>query len=286
MQEKYVSIAFGDLELVVMCPSGPDHPCQDAVSAYQGFAHGKPYIVAAVADGHGSPIYKNSAVGAKLAADSATLCLSDAARLLIEADIKGSPFSFSRYLEDDLPAQILRNWRAQVEGEILRTDHDAPEGLQDDNDRSFNIQSFGSTLIATLVVEERVAVITVGDSRCFMVAGDDACTKEICPDNRVRASSETDSLCGGQAKYQFRSEAVELSGSHDVMLYLCSDGTSDAMDDEEFQKAIVSIYRGFQNNDAGWIGRNLGEKLREWSDDGSRDDMGTAVLFRRAEKRE
>ena len=98
-------LQLGNTYALVTSPTGASHidkdqPCQDACMVTQHFYRGQPYMVLAVADGHGSDKYTRSEIGAHLAMEAAHQAAADLAMTLVELQKSDVPNWYQNPNED------------------------------------------------------------------------------------------------------------------------------------------------------------------------------------------
>src|SRR3954468_18132865 len=90
-------------------------PCQDAFALWAGSASGTPYLIAAVADGHGSARHDLSQFGADLAVRAAVVEMQGFASAFL-GDERGLVQTFRA----DFARRLSRRWRSEVDDDANR----------------------------------------------------------------------------------------------------------------------------------------------------------------------
>jgi len=270
-------------------------PCQDATTAQLGT--NETLGLACVADGHGGSKYFRSGDGAILAVQVAEKTLFNfygtAAREKVAFfDRKIKNDNGNDRLEDSLKklkGNIIYNWREAVmqhieqnpfteaEMEICQSNNIDVDGKPED--MTF---IYGTTLLAALVAESFWFAIQIGDGLCVVLENaDEKPTVPIEDDERL-AFGRTTSLCDNNAIDNFR----EAYGRSRIAgLTVATDGITDSFDHDKYLQFNSDLYKKFTDNSAEDVEKELGEYLPSLSEQGSRDDVAIAGVFRAKEQR-
>ncbi len=285
-------LSLGKTQALVTCPTGASHldkeqPCQDACMVTQQFYRGQPYMVLAVADGHGSDKYTRSEIGAHLAMEAVHQAAADLVMSLVElkkTDEKNLLSNARKDINDRFQRQLMRYWKERVIAHAQQ--EDAPkDNITADSEAS--IGRYGTTLVVAVVFENWVILGALGDSSIFITyennSGIHISERLKNPDMSV--GTGTDSTVSRHAVYLWRTEIMPIKTEYPLkgtvtlkMLLLTSDGMTDSLGDTT-EKAIKSIYDNAKTQGIDWLAGVLPQHLAQWSKDGVGDDMGCVVLF-------
>jgi len=241
-------------------------PCQDAAYTQAGFLSGSPFLIGAIADGHGDSRYDRSASGAFFAAKAAA---EEIHAVLCARSSDAAIAAASRALRNDFPMRVRKRWRKFVEEDLAYDDGQSACGESE-------IVRYGTTLIVAAVLESHVYVTHLGDGDVVWVP--DASKAEIVTPHPNRGvAGETDSMIDKDAHLRFRPKV--LNCSQGGYLFLSSDGLSDAhVDDEQFLSFATDLAARFEE----YGDRRVSEVLPRWLDDrskrGSGDDISVVVI--------
>jgi serine/threonine protein phosphatase PrpC len=132
---------------------------------------------------------------------------------------------------------------------------------------------YGTTLIATMVLQDTILVGQVGDGDVVLVRPDGTLDTPIPPDITLMGS-ETRSLSSRDAHLLWRTATLDR-GSGGVLI-AATDGVSDSFDGsegEEFRKFITSLAARIRDFGIESVADSLGGWLDRYSELGSGDDM-------------
>lgn len=174
--------------------------CQDAL----GWNTADLSVCLAVADGHGSPSSFRSAIGARLAVETAIATMQDFLRMFADS----SRSMIKRNAAEQLPRAIARAWGERVhdhrekapftEAELARLDDSAAKKVRDDP-----MRAYGSTFLVAGVNAEAITYLHIGDGDILAVSATGEVVRPIARDERSFAD-ETASLCLPDAWRDFR----------------------------------------------------------------------------------
>ena len=238
-------------------------PCQDAVLCGElRDGAGQPVMLMAVADGHGGRRYRRSAVGSRLACETA---LAVAAAALAAAPGEGEG-GWSRWLAHDLPQAVQRRWLEAVQA----------HWQSDPGEGDFEPLLYGSTLGVVVMTPSWWGHTGLGDWDLVRVEADGRAWL-LQEENEATALGEaTCSLCQPQAASLFARRAAlhpMAPEAGDFGLVLCTDGIrKSCATDGDFLTL------------AAWLARSgaegagiLPEALDRISREGSGDDVTVAI---------
>ncbi len=246
--------------------------CED--SALSLFDEQNGLRVAVVADGHGDPACMRSGVGAELAVQAVGQCAVQLAGQLRSGELGPRDFTDA----------VLACWRNAVQ-QHLESQPLTPEELAQAGQYAESYQSgqllthvYGSTLIAALMLPERIILLQQGDGRCCVLYGDGAMDQPIPWDDRCFENLTT-SLCDTDAAESFRSAVLLPEDRPVAACWLGTDGVEDAYTDMEgtycFYRRLTAdlLHKGEES-----FLEQLDEYLPQFSRDGSGDDVSVAAL--------
>ena len=221
-----------------------DTKCQDAVLIKED----KDYIVAAVADGHGSSRCKYSLMGSNLAVKIACEFLGG----LMESgkDI------FLTQKDIWIPKKIETAWKNAV--------------FSDYNTNNYEL--YGTTLLAVLVSYDFIFVLQIGDGDIIAISNDNA---YFIFNDIIKIGEDTESLCMEESwKYI---KTAFISPDNIDMIMLSSDGYSNSfITESDFFQAGMDFYKLW--NDKAYLQKNLPDWLYKTSQKGSGDDITVALI--------
>jgi len=243
-------------------------PMQDAIRIE---TYGK-YVVAAIADGHGSEACPYSDEGAKAAVD----CLHE-----IFADIfDGAGNETKDVIENSrelrLPRQLAAVWRRKVED--LHGSVRASE--------AFSYTLYGTTALCVVASPEFIFALQLGDGDILAVPeapfmGYWLIEPEYMPGN------ETYSLCMPDCWRYVRTNMLCQAGRHisectePELIMLTTDGYYNSfISADGFIKAGADILKLLKTEGVQYISENLEGWLESSSNEGSGDDIAMALIYR------
>lgn len=216
---------------------GPTHrrdglPNQDAMGWWGPDGRGR--VVAAVADGHGSPKSFRSQVGAQLAVAVGV----SVGRMLVTPGTEKlgpRPSDFAA-----MAADIVGRWTAAVDSHLETVPFRDAElaGVEEHEGRPAReavtldpVLAYGATLLLTVVLEPVAIFLQLGDGDMLAVAPSGHTTRPMPVDSRL-FGNETTSLCMREAEHQFRCCTRSLANGEVALLLLATDGLGNAYPDE------------------------------------------------------
>ena len=260
-------------------------PNQDAVYWYPKSGEGPPLIVA-VSDGHGSPRSFRSDVGSRFAVEQTVALILD---LLNIADSLSTLSAVKRLVEERLPQELVRRWRASVDAHIGKHPFtqkeldgvEANRGAKARREAEANpYLAYGATILGVLVTRDFILSLQLGDGDILNVMADNTITRPVPGDERLFANATT-SLCTKNSWRDVRYRFQPLYGQHPALIMLSSDGYANSfVNDKGFLKVATDILDILREDGVVAVADNLEDWLTDASKSGSGDDITLALLFR------
>jgi serine/threonine protein phosphatase PrpC len=241
--------------------------CQDAHIILSGESPGGPYLVAAVADGHGDARYDRSEHGAHLAVRAA---LEELDGLLGRSGDTHPAASVARGFREEFPQSVSDRWR-----DLVR-DHagmDSGEGNQDVGPGQYS--RYGTTLLAALAWKDLLFLGQLGDGDILLKSpGRDL--ERVFPPDTATVGCETQSLSSEFAPSLWRVDVRPLTGGE--RLILATDGLSDSFAGErDFLTFAGDLLDRCDRYPFGAVATELPGWLLRCSEGGSGDDISLVV---------
>jgi hypothetical protein len=251
-------------------------PNQDAIKWLEAGPRGG--LLAAVADGHGSPKCWRSHHGSRFAVDAAQEVVGE---FLEQA--------WDRSALEALPGQLVRNWRGRVEdhlrqdplttmpphewekraGRAARTALDANPWM-----------AYGTTLLVTAVTDGSALYLQLGDGDILTVSPDAQVSRPWGHDQRW-LGNETTSLAAPNAADEMRVRLSSGADSLPELILLSTDGYANSFrEDDGFLAVGEDLIRMIRLEGIGPVEENLESWLQEASELGSGDDVTVGMLWR------
>ncbi|MFM8331801.1 MAG: protein phosphatase 2C domain-containing protein [Candidatus Methylumidiphilus sp.] len=268
-------------ELLSGCVRGANHcdkgtPCQDASLAGIHYYRGHPYVLLAVADGHGSASYARSEFGAHFAVRAAA---EAAARwiLFAVASLEDRPDDWLPNARNEFGlrfAKLLRQiWERTVD------EHLAACPLQvAAQDAESARKVYGTTVAVALIFHGQMFAGAVGDSTVFLVkdaAGEVAAVDLLTGDKNDALGLATDSLASADAAYRWKHRVLPLDGVQ--MVLAATDGFADSL--AEPGRVLASLQQDVQAKGFHWLRDRLPDFLLRLTGQGVGDDIATVFYF-------
>ena len=230
---------------------------------------GESAIVAAVADGHGSPACFRSAVGAELA----VRCAMEALGGFFE---QHAEWADAAAAARRLAAELAARWREAVDRDVDARPF--PEGKEEQARRL----AYGSTVLAALATPDYVLYLQLGDGDILIVSADGSVARPWPRDYRL-LGVETTSLCGTDAAEETRVAVEARSEAWPALIMLATDGYANSFrEDDGFLRAGGDLLEMIREDGIERVEADLESWLNEASELGSGDDITVAVLWRAA----
>jgi hypothetical protein len=246
-------------------------PNQDAWE----FHDESPWLLA-MADGHGSARSFRSDRGAGFAVKLANEFGSN-----LPAD--RNPSTVKQWVEYDLPRELIRRWREQVDANIESEPFSAGEGqilgLKADNEPRARL-AYGATLLLIVATDSFIFYLQLGDGDILTVSASGEVTRPLPKDERLIAN-ETTSLCMEKAWEEVRTAFQVIASDPPALILAATDGYANAFRDEaSFQQVGTDLLRFLREEGPEFIKGNLENWLNETSEAGSGDDITVGLLYR------
>jgi hypothetical protein len=198
-----------------------DRPNQDALAVAQ-----TPCAFVAVADGHGSPRYTRSEIGAAFAVD-------------VARDVLPAYVGDERAVDvvrDELAARIVDRWRARV------TEHLASHPLADDEAERIAgppIYAYGATLVAVAARGDDVLAVQIGDGDVYLA--DASGVRRLVPRDLRFTFNITTSLCLERAVDEIR--VARTVARAPALAVVATDGYAKPLTSErELDDVVAGLY--------------------------------------------
>ncbi|MEU4659080.1 protein phosphatase 2C domain-containing protein [Streptomyces sp. NPDC023723] len=228
----------------------------------QGAGSAADPLVLAVADGHGSPAYARSELGARFAVDRFTVLAAEFGRAARDCHDAGRLARLMTYARDDFPRALVREWRAAALGHWDRhrpvTDGAGPQPGADEK-----LRLYGSTLIGAVLTPWLLVAWQLGDGDLAVVAHDGALERPLAPAEEA-LGDETDSLCAPRAWRQVRMHWAPVFEQARLprLVLLSTDGLSKSFAAADGYAAFVADLRDRLAADGG--GAGVRDLLPQW----------------------
>lgn len=272
---------------------------QDAISYVQGKDQDRLPVLLSVADGHGSPRYCRSDVGAALAVKVALTELRDAS--INGYDINNLS-AIKQVLEDQLPRRIVRTWREQIErhyrehnftaeDEAYVTEKAGKQAWQRLlSEHPVPYTAYGTTLLIAWVMPEFVAYLQLGDGDILVVEESEvddqlgvlpsySASKPMASDSRL-LGNETTSLCSPKAWADFRT-SFQVMYKPPALIMLSTDGYANSFASQDgFHSVATDLLNLLKAEGVAVVQQKLADWLNEASAKGSGDDVTLGLIYR------
>ncbi|MBD0371118.1 MAG: protein phosphatase 2C domain-containing protein [Pyrinomonadaceae bacterium] len=255
-------------------------PNQDAIYWLPQSGTGSRLILT-MADGHGGAKHFRSAVGARLAVETAAQVSYDFLAGA-QAEEAGSLSAIKRAAEEWLPKMLVRNWLEAVEHHkgshpLLEAERD----LLHAGDVSSSLPlAYGATLLVAVVAESFILYMQLGDGEILTVSSEGAVSRPLPKDERLFAN-ETTSLCAPDAWRDFRICFQALSQTPPAVILLSTDGYSNSFRDESgFLKVGSDILEMIRADGLSQVKENMEAWLLDSTRAGSGDDITLGIICR------
>lgn len=245
-------------------------------------------IILAISDGHGGDKYFRSDIGAKLAVEMAL----SACNTFLASKLESSNISIVKHMsEENLPRDILRNWRNAVADDISNRPLTNTELSQLEIKQGVDtrrqvvldpVLAYGATIIAVLVTESFIIYLQLGDGDILTVSETGEVTRALPKDERL-IGNETLSLCSLNSWRDFRVYFQTISGlnSAPALILLSTDGYSNSFREADgFFKVGSDILEIIRSDGLYKIKDSLEMWLSEASQAGSGDDITVGIISR------
>ena len=245
-------------------------PCQDAIMLNSG----KEYIIACVADGHGSSLSKYSDDGSKIATEVVNNYIT---AVMSETD------DMYEYLRTNKELHIPKKVDAIWKEEILKFHK---EKNREECDKQDCYKMYGTTLLTIFVTERFIFAMQIGDGS-ILYADQQGNTDYLIQIEKL-LGTETHSLCLKDSWKYFKSVLIKISEEElkhmDVpkILILSTDGYENSFESESDFLAVGADYLNIiKQNGIDKVDANLENWLKNTSEDGSGDDISVVLIYRK-----
>jgi serine/threonine protein phosphatase PrpC len=262
-------------------------PNQDAVVTEPAGLEG---VVAAVADGHGHWRHIRSARGSRLAVSVGCQAGQELADRLengnahnAQRDAQPHPApaasEIGELVRDFLVPTIVQRWRSAVLADVAAAPFTREEEdlRQDGDDPTI---AYGSTLMLAVTWRHWLVLAQIGDGDVVGVQPDGGALLAV-PNDPQLDGRYTTSLCGPDARSDFRTAIVDVTRTPVDAIMLATDGYGNAQVADNWAIAFSSdLAAMLKERDVHW----LSSQLPAWaarcaSADGSADDTTVALLL-------
>jgi Protein phosphatase 2C len=262
-------------------------PNQDSVASERAGATG---MVAAVADGHGHTRHLRSARGSRFAVAIGCQAAQELADLLEgdegplsqhapAADTAAAAGKISGLLEEFLVPAIVERWREAVLADVAGNPFTDAE--QDQRQRGDDPTiAYGSTLLLGITLHDWLILAQIGDGDVVGVRADGGEVLPVPVDPQLNGLVTT-SLCGANARDDFRVAVVDTASTPLLAVLLATDGYGNAQVVDEWPRAFSQdLAWMLRDRDAHWLAAQLPLwAARCASAEGSADDTTVALLL-------
>jgi serine/threonine protein phosphatase PrpC len=234
-------------------------------------------IIAAVADGHGSPKSFRSDVGAKFAVESAVEVCQEFLKRFKEANLSDA----RNRIEQLLAKRITQDWEGRVDKHLK--ENPIPETkfeLLPEAKRPH--LAYGSTLLVAFVNERFLAALQIGDGDIVAVSDDSGEVTYAIPKDPSLIANETTSLSQEDAHKHFRFCFHVFESRPPALLLLSTDGYANSFATPNgYLQAGTDLLSMLLKEGPSLLDVNLPEWLEEASRDGSGDDVTVGIIYRK-----
>ena len=253
-------------------------------------------VVAAVADGHGSPRSFRSHIGARLAVAAAICEGSSFLEAHQDDDIRPDDEQW-RDLEldlDNLDGRIVFRWDQKVR-ERWRRLPPTPEELQGEPGQALprpqgdqdgqglapdGALAYGTTLLVAFATSSFLAFLQLGDGDILAVSTDGKVERAVERDERF-IGNQTASMAMRNAGKQFRSKCWPYRQHLPGLVLLSTDGYANSYSNEDtFREVAADYFRQIQKHGMEEVGKRLKTWLEEVTAGGSGDDVTVGLVAR------
>lgn len=256
---------------------------QDSIAWLSGEDKERPWVVLAVSDGHGSEKSFRSSLGASLAVEMA----QETGRFFLTGETRRANLSsVKRIAEEKLPQVLVRQWREAVErhhaeypftteelSRLERREGQAARRIVEDNP----LLAYGATLIASLISDDFIAYLQLGDGDILSVSLSGEVSRPIPADHRLIAN-ETTSLCSPDSWKDFRFAFHVISEQPPALIMMSTDGYANSFrNDDEFRKVGPDLLELVRSEGIDRLEVSLAGWLKEASEEGSGDDVTVGI---------
>jgi serine/threonine protein phosphatase PrpC len=242
---------------------------QDAIAWTPSSGIGDTAVIA-VSDGHGSETHFRSAIGARLAVETALAELGG-----FVSKFKDAGLSTTNSAALEIPARIHKAWQQRVDADLERSP--PPKlTLSDPNER---FVPYGATLVAVAVAPSFILLLQLGDGD-ILVGFSDGQIKRLLVSDIGLAGEQTNSLCDPNAAKLdlFRLQVLPIldTSARPDFVMLSTDGLSKSCADEPAFVNLAQEWRSVIHKDGL---RTITGSLEPWLTQASRNGSGDDVTL-------
>jgi len=231
-------------------------PCQDAYLISSGAVAGRSYVIAAVADGHGSPRHDRSHIGAMLASQTAVTVF----QTLLVDNQEQDPDTLKLAFTDSFPAKVTQEWRKAVEKHLTHQGG-APR----------DYKRYGSTLLMAGIVDRLLFLAKLGDGDIVVTNRDQHQGEPLSVKGNLVAG-ETFSMCTEDAEKHFIALTMNLSDV--AFVTLSTDGLRNSYESSDaFFRLLTGVQQNIEQYGLVRASSILPQHLDRFSTQGSGDDI-------------
>ncbi|MCC9076502.1 protein phosphatase 2C domain-containing protein [Litorilinea aerophila] len=226
----------------------------------------------AVADGHGSPRYRRSHQGAKLAVQAAIRGLHE---FVTSHGAVENLSTLKRGATEPLPKRIVHLWQMAVAEHLAvhppSTDEQAPSAHA----------LYGSTLLAAAVTPRYLLLLQLGDGDILIVDDAGQVSRPPFPPDPRLLGNQTISLIDERAWAEFRVHFQPLADHPPALVLLATDGYANAFATEaDFLQVGTDLLAAIRQEGPRKVQQRLAHWLTLTSEQGSGDDITVGLLYR------
>jgi serine/threonine protein phosphatase PrpC len=242
-------------------------PNQDAIHWLPASGRGLSAVLA-VADGHGSPRYSRSHIGAALAVERGAQLVAEF--LASQGDVENLSV-IKHAAEEWLPRALVRNWSEAVNEHLKKDPLMEQPGVE-------SSVAYGATLLIAAVTERFICYLQLGDGDILTVNDRGEVSRPLAKDERL-LGNETTSLCAADAWRDFRVNFQPLTQSHPALVLLATDGYPNSFrDDSGFFKVGSDLLQMIREHGLARVEADLAGWLLDSTRAGSGDDVTLGIL--------
>ncbi len=247
-------------------------PCQDAWGIDRFSENGTDALILAVADGHGARVHDLSEIGSRLAIRAATAAAHELLRGYVEdGDLKQLAIAF----RVKFPKLVLTHWHNLILDDARER---MPDVQLDVADLGALYHRYGSTLLMTVTVDDKIIVSSVGDGDVVLVRPDGEVDLHLQQDAPELEGTMTFSLASKDAEMFFQS--VSRPRENGGVVIQCTDGMINSFVDESyFLGFCVGLQERIRNCGFEHMTGSVPSWLDYFSANGSGDDMTLVVAW-------
>ena len=207
-------------------------PCQDHSAIYKDNER----IIITCCDGHGSKKYIRSHKGSHMASNAVMKVFNSINTNLIKPD--------NTEIENKIKLSILCEWNKLIEDDYYSKPIRKAEleNLSNEDIHSIKnnyIKAYGTTLTGALILSNKLVVVKIGDSECFLLKKGELIN--IFNDEEEPVANITHSLCQDDAFNYLKVKILNFKDFDGI--FLCTDGlTSPYQSYENFKNSFVKPF--------------------------------------------